>query len=113
MKQIVQKLKTGQMQVLEVPIPSLQVVAYLLETIILWSVQEPKGSTVKTARKGYIGKAKERPQQVKQVIDVLKSQGPVQTYRAVMKKLDSYSPLGYSCAGEVIAVASEYRLVMP
>ena len=70
-------------------------------------MQEPKGSTVKTARKGYIGKAKERPQQVKQVIDVLRSQGPVQTYRAVMKKLDSYSALGYSCTGEVIAVASD------
>ena len=28
----------------------------------------------------------------------------MQTYRAVMKKLDAYSPLGYSCAGEVIEV---------
>ena len=62
-----------------------------------------------TARKGYIGKAKERPQQVKQVIDTLKSQGPVQTYRAVIKKLDAYSPLGYSCAGEVIEVAENVR----
>ena len=63
-----------------------------------------EGSTVKTASKGLIGKAKERPQQVKQVIDVLKTQGPVQTYRAVMKKLDAYSPLGYSSAGVVIEV---------
>ena len=68
-----------------------------------------EASTVKTARKGLIGKAKERPQQVKQVIDVLKSQGPVLTYRAVMKKLDAYSPLGYSCAGEVIGIGSEVR----
>ena len=34
----------------------------------------------------------------------LKKQGPVQTYRAVTKKLDAYSPLGYSSAGEVIEV---------
>lgn len=61
-------------------------------------------STVSAARKSLIGKAKERPQQVKQVLDVLKRQGPVQTYRAVKKKLDAYSPLGYSCAGEVIEV---------
>ena len=66
-----------------------------------------EASTVKAARKGYIGKAKERPQQVKQVIDVVRSQGPVQAYRAVMKKLDAYSPLGYSCVGEVVAVAPE------
>ena len=48
----------------------------------------------------------ERPQQVKQVLDVLTQQGPVQAYRAVMKKLDAYSPLGYSCAGVVLAVGA-------
>ena len=62
---------------------------------------------VQAARKSLIGKAKERPQQVKQVIDTLKKQGPIQTYRAVMKKLDAYSPLGYSCAGEVVEVGEE------
>jgi len=65
-----------------------------------------EGSTVVAARKSLLGKAKERPQQVKQVIDTLKKQGPIQTYRAVMKKLDAYSPLGYSCAGEVIEVGA-------
>jgi polar amino acid transport system substrate-binding protein len=60
-----------------------------------------EGSTVKAARSSLIEKAKQRPQQVKQVLEVLKSQGPVQTYRAVMKKLDAYSPLGYSCVGRV------------
>ena len=64
-----------------------------------------EASTVNAARKGYIGKAKERPQQVKQVFETLKAQGLVQTYRAVMRKLDSYSPLGYSCTGEVIDAA--------
>jgi len=37
-------------------------------------------------------------------MDVLKKQGAMQTYRAVLKKLNAYSPLGYSCAGEVIEV---------
>lgn len=107
MQQIVQKLKTGQMRVIEVPIPSLQKGRLLVRTHNSLISVGTEGSTVKTARKGYIGKVKERPQQVKQVVDVLKSQGPVQTYRAVMKKLDAYSPLGYSCAGEVIDVASD------
>ena len=60
-------------------------------------MQEQKDRQLKP-RMNLIGKAKERPQQVKQVIDTLKKQGPIQTYHAVMKKLDSYSPLGYSCA---------------
>lgn len=66
-----------------------------------------EGSTVKAARKSLIGKAKERPQQVLQVLDSLRSKGIQQTYRAVVKKLDAYSPLGYSTAGEVIDVASD------
>ena len=107
MQQIAQKLRTGQMQVIEVPIPSIQEGQVLVRNHYSLISAGTEASTVKTARKGYIGKAKERPQQVKQVIDVLKSQGPIQTYRAVMKKLEAYSPLGYSCAGEVIAVASD------
>ena len=66
-----------------------------------------EGSTVKAARKGYIGKAKDRLEQVRQVIDTLKTKGPAQAYRAVMKKLDAYSPLGYSCVGEVIDIAPD------
>ncbi len=65
-----------------------------------------EGSTVKTARSSYLAKAMERPQQAKQVLDTLRSQGIAQTYRAVMKKLDAYSPLGYSCAGKVIDVGA-------
>ena len=106
MQQITQKLKTGQLQVLEAPIPSLQNGYILVRNHYSIVSAGTEGSTVRTARKGYIAKAKERPQQVRQVVDALKAKGPVQTYRAVMKKLDSYSPLGYSCAGQVIDMAA-------
>ena len=107
MHQILQKLKTGQLRIIEVPIPSIQKGYLLVRNHYSLISPGTESSTVKAARKGYIGKAKERPQQVKQVVDALKTQGPVQTYRAVMKKLDSYSPLGYSCAGEVIGIPSD------
>ena len=105
MKQLTQKLKSGKMQVLEVPMPDLRMGMVLVRNYYSLISAGTEGSTVKAARKGYIGKAKERPQQVKQVIDTLKTQGLVQTYRAVMKKLDAHSPLGYSCVGEVIDIA--------
>ena len=107
MHQLTQKLKNGKMQILETPTPPLQKGQVLIKTHYSLISAGTEGSTVKAARKGYIGKAKERPQQVKQVLDTLATQGPVQTYRAVMKKLDAYSPLGYSCAGEVIDVAPD------
>jgi len=107
MKQLTQKLKSGAMKILETPVPSVQRGHVLVQNHYSLVSSGTEGSTVKTARKGYIGKAKERPQQVKQVVDTLKTQGPVQTYRAVMKKLDSYSPLGYSSAGVVIDIAPD------
>jgi len=107
MRQLTQKLKDGKMQTLEVPPPHFQVGQLLVRTHFSLISAGTEGSTVKTARKGLIGKAKERPQQVKQVLETLKSQGPVQTYRAVMKKLEAYSPLGYSSCGRIIMVADD------
>ncbi len=80
------------MQVLEVPTPVLSKGMVLVRNHYSLISVGTEGSTVSTARKSLIGKAKERPQQVKQVIDVAIQQGPVQAYRAVMKKLDSYLP---------------------
>jgi len=113
MLQLTQKLKNGAMKVLEVPTPALSLGHVLVKVHYSLISAGTESSTVKAARTGYIGKAKDRPQQVKQVMDTLIAQGPVQTYRAVMKKLDAYSPLGYSCTGEVIQVArdiTEFRV---
>lgn len=104
MKQLTQKLGSGEMIIQDVPYPQLTKGMIIVKNHYSIISAGTEGSTVVAARKSLIGKAKERPQQVKQVLDTLKKQGPVQTYRAVMKKLDSYSPLGYSCAGEVIDV---------
>lgn len=104
MKQLTQKLGSGEMKIQELPLPLLDKGMILVKNHFSLISAGTESSTVKTARKSLIGKAKERPQQVKQVLDVLRKQGPLQTYRAVQKKLDAYSPLGYSCAGEVIGI---------
>ncbi|QFU74618.1 oxidoreductase [Halioglobus maricola] len=104
MQQLTQKLGSGEMAIQELPFPQVgkgQVLVRNHYSIISGGTE---GSTVSAARKSLIGKAKERPQQVKQVFDTLRAQGPVQTYRAVVKKLDAYSSLGYSSAGKVIAI---------
>lgn len=107
MEQLTQKLKDGEMVVQELPVPQLGPGMVLVKNHFSLISAGTEGSTVKAARKSLLGKAKEKPQQVQQVLDSLKTKGVVQTYRAVMKKLDAYSPLGYSCAGEVIDVADD------
>ena len=100
MKQLTQKLKDGSMQVIDVPIPALAAGCVLVHNHYSVISAGTEGSTVQTARKSLIGKAKERPQQVKQVIDALKSAGITQTYRAVMKKAGCLFPPWLFVGGE-------------
>jgi predicted dehydrogenase/threonine dehydrogenase-like Zn-dependent dehydrogenase len=104
MLQLTQKLNSGEMTSHQVPAPVMRKNLVLVKNHYSLISTGTEGSTVSAARKSLIGKAKEKPQQVKQVLEVLKQQGPLQTYRAVIKKLEAYSPLGYSSAGEVISV---------
>jgi len=113
MEQLTQRLKRGDMHVLDVPMPSPGKGEVLVRNHYSLISSGTEGGTVRAARMSMLGKARERPQQVKQVFDTLRSQGPVQTYRAVMKKLEAHSTLGYSCAGEVIEVGSEARNFEP
>jgi len=104
MELLAQKLFDGKMAVEEVPVPLLNPGMILVRNHYSLVSPGTEGTTVKSARKGLIAKAKERPKEAKAVLEMFRRQGPVATYRAVMKKLDAYSPLGYSCAGEAIAV---------
>jgi len=109
MKQLVQILKNGEISVNEVPAPLANKGLVLIKNHYSLISPGTEGSTVRVARQGIIGKIKERPEQARQLVELLKQQGPLQTYRTVMKKLDAYSPLGYSSAGEVIEVALDIR----
>ena len=104
MRQLTQNLGSGEMRVQDIPIPQVEDGMILVRNHFSIISAGTEGSTVKAARKSLVGKARQRPEQVKQVIDSLKKQGPLQTYRAVTNKLDAYSALGYSSSGEVIAV---------
>ena len=61
---------------------------------------------LKNADLSYLQMAKKKPDQVKDVLNTLVQLGPIATYRKVMNKLDSLSPLGYSLVGEVVAVGA-------
>jgi predicted dehydrogenase/threonine dehydrogenase-like Zn-dependent dehydrogenase len=105
MKQLTQKLLDGKLAVLDVPPPLLAPGMVLVRNCFSLISAGTEGSKVSAGRKNLVEKAKARPQQARQAMEMLLQQGPLQTYRTVMKKLDAYSPLGYSSAGEVIAVA--------
>ena len=113
MEQLTQNLKSGEMKILEVPYPMLGKGCVLIRNHFSIISAGTEGKTVKDARLGYVGKAMARKDDVKKVITTAKTIGLVETYKLMMNKLDAPSALGYSCAGEVIAVAddiTEYKI---
>ncbi len=107
MEQLTQNLKDGKMQLLEVPFPVLSSGQVLVRNHYSLISAGTEGKTVKDARLSYIGKARARKEEVKKVIDAAKTFGILNTYKMVMNKLDAPSSLGYSTAGEIIAVAPD------
>ena len=68
---------------------------------------------VTEAKLSMIGKARARPDQVRKVLDSVAQQGAMATYKKVMDRLDSYTPLGYSLCGVVTEVgrgAEEFKV---
>ena len=59
---------------------------------------------VTEANMSMVGMARARPDQVRKVLDAVSQQGALATYKKVMNRLDSYTPLGYSLCGVVIEV---------
>ena len=104
MKQLTQSLKDGAMSITDVPAPVCKPGYILIRTHYSAVSAGTEGKTVSDARKGLIAKARSRKKEVRMVLDLARTSGVRDTYRIVRNKLDAYSPLGYSCAGEVIGV---------
>ncbi len=113
MQQLTQQLKDGKMEILEVPCPAMGKGQVLVRNHYSLISSGTEGKTVSDARKGYIAKARARQKEVNAVIELVKKQGIKAAYGIVMNKLEAPSPLGYSCAGEIIAVAEDITDLKP
>lgn len=107
MKQVIQNYKTGDLKLEEVPIPALRPGGVLVKNAYSLISAGTERMRLELAQKSLFGKAKERPEELKQVIDSVKREGLVNTYRKVMNRLDMPTPLGYSSAGAVMEVGRE------
>jgi predicted dehydrogenase/threonine dehydrogenase-like Zn-dependent dehydrogenase len=112
-KQLIQNYKTGELKLTDVPVPIAKSGGVLIRNInSLVSVGTEK-LMIDLAKKSLLGKAKARPDLVKQVINKVKTDGLMEAYKASMSRLDNPVPLGYSCAGKVMEVGNgvdEFRV---
>lgn len=107
MKQVVQNFKSGVVSVEEVAIPQLRPGCVRVKNKASLISAGTEGGTVKLGKMGYIGKARARPEQVKKVLQALKTEGALATVHAVTRTLDLPIPLGYSSAGIVEATMGD------
>ena len=104
MKQVAQNYKTGELSVLDVPAPVCRPGGVLVQSRFSLISTGTEMMKLTEAKLSMVGKARARPDQVRKVLDTVAQQGAVATYKKVMNRLDSYTPLGYSLCGEVVEV---------
>ncbi len=107
MKQVLQYPKRGELRIEDVPTPALKMGGVVIENRASLLSAGTERAIIEMAEKSVLGKAKERPDLVRQVIQKVKTEGLLNTYRKVKSRLDAPAPLGYSCAGVVTEVAAE------
>ncbi|MGD8552752.1 MAG: bi-domain-containing oxidoreductase [Anaerolineales bacterium] len=104
MKQVVQEISTGETVLLEVPLPSAQPGMALVKTAASLVSVGTERALVEFAGKSLLGKARSRPDLVRQVIEKVQREGLLTTYEAVQNRLDQPMPLGYASAGTIVEV---------
>jgi threonine dehydrogenase-like Zn-dependent dehydrogenase len=109
MKQVTQRLRDGRVEVLSVPSPVVSPGTVLVDVRASLLSAGTERTKVQTARKSLLGKARQRPDQVAQVIEKARTDGLRETVRTVRSRLDQPSVLGYSAAGVALAVGADVR----
>ncbi|MFQ5410888.1 MAG: bi-domain-containing oxidoreductase [Phycisphaerae bacterium] len=106
MKQLLQNLKTGVVEVAEVPCPMVRPGHLLIRTQASLISAGTERMMVEFGKGGLIAKARAQPDKVKQVLDKIKTDGLMPTMEAVFARLDEPMPLGYCNAGIVLEVGA-------
>src|ERR1700740_3841372 len=101
MKQVAQNYKSGELTVLDVPAPVCRPGGVLVRSLFSLISTGTEMMKVSEASKSMVGMARARPDQVRKVLDSVQQQGALTTYKKVMNRLDSYTPLRYSPWGGV------------
>ncbi len=106
MKQVLQDLKTGVTQVVDVPTPRGGAGRVLIRTTRSLVSAGTERMLVEFGKANLIEKARQQPDKVRMVLDKMRTDGVVPTLEAVRNKLDQPLPLGYCNVGRVIEVGT-------
>ena len=104
MKQIVQNLRNGKTQLIETPAPTLKPGFILVKTRASLVSAGTERMVVAFSGKSLVGKARSRPDLVRQVLNKARQEGLLTTLEMAFNRLDQAMPLGYSSMGKIVAI---------
>lgn len=112
MRQVLQDIRQGKLSVREVPAPLAAPGQVLIANACSLVSAGTEKMVMDLAKKSLLGKARERPDHVRRVLEKIRSEGLFNTLRQVREKLDAPMNMGYSSAGIVLATGhgvQEYK----
>ena len=104
MKQLLQNIRDGKTIIEDVPVPTPRDGQALVRVSASLVSAGTERMVVEFAEKSLVGKARSRPDLVKQVIEKAKREGLLNTAQAAFNRLDQPMALGYSSAGTIVAL---------
>jgi len=103
-KQVLQSLRNGQIELADVPCPAVRAGHLLVQTTCTLISAGTERMLVEFGQGSLIAKARSQPDKVKQVLQKIRTDGLLPTLEAVFSRLDEPLPLGYCNVGRVIEV---------
>ena len=103
MHQVVQEINSGKLRVSDIPAPLAQPGEVLIANVASIISAGTERMVIDLAKKSLLGKARERPDLVRRVIEKCRNEGLFNTVRQVRERLDTPMSMGYSSAGAVLA----------
>ena len=106
MKQVLQNLRSGQVEMADVPCPQCGPGRLLIQTRASLISAGTERMLVEFGKANLLAKARAQPEKVRQVLEKIKADGLLPTLEAVFARLDEPLPLGYCNTGVVLEVGS-------
>lgn len=102
MLQVIQYQKDGRLEVADLPVPQCPTGGVLIKTKFSLISAGTERTSVETTQSNLVARARKQPEQVRQLINMIKRDGLKTTIGKVINKLESYKSLGYSVSGIVV-----------
>ena len=113
MKQLFQSLKTGEVKIVDLPVPGCAPGNVLIQTTRTLVSLGTEKMLLNFGKANLINKVRQQPEKVQQVLTKIKTDGLVPTLNAVNNKLGQPLPLGYSSVGVVVEVGKNVNDLKP